>query len=128
MIAPRSIPSSKDAAGRRVAIAVGGREADVRRRVDLLERDGAILCDLQLPQVGDDDAGVFAGDVSEDHVALRAAGRALGEDDFGDLGGLEELQRPGGPAAAGHDPELDYGLGGCPCKMRCSSVAAFPRS
>ncbi len=49
-------------------------------RVDLLDRDRAVAGDVHLPQVVDDHAGVLAGDVAEDHVAVGLAGGA-GEDD-----------------------------------------------
>ena len=50
-----------------------GRVGDLR--VDLLERDRAVAVDAELLQVADHHAGVLAGDVAEDHVALGLAGR-----------------------------------------------------
>src|SRR5918992_396714 len=78
-------------------------------RVDLVERDRAVLRDAELAQPGDDDAGVLARDVGQDQVAVRPARRALEQDDVADrLRGLEHLQRGCGLAAARDDPKMDH--------------------
>ena len=70
--------------------------------VDLLDRDRAVAVDVELAQVGDEEAGVATGDVAEDQVALRLARDALEVDDVEDrLGVLEQLEdvrgsEPGG--------------------------------
>ena len=55
----------------------GGNGRD--RRVDVLDRDRALLVDVQLAQVGDEHARVLARDVAEDHVALGLARGARGD-------------------------------------------------
>ncbi len=85
----------------------GGRRRD--RRVDVLDRDRALGVHVELAQVGDDDAGILAGDVAEDHVALRLSGSALEEDHVARRRQvLEQLEDVLGLVARDHDPHVDH--------------------
>ena len=78
-------------------------------RVDLLHRDRALDVDLELAQVADDDARVFARDVAQDHVALGPQGRALEADQVAHRGrALEQLERVLCLVRGGHDPQVDH--------------------
>ena len=80
-------------------------------RVDRLDRDRALLVDAELREVGDHDARVLAGDVGEDHVALRAPGDALEQDDVADRGRAPRAARGRRSDRSGgrDDPEVDHG-------------------
>ena len=78
-------------------------------RVDVLHRDRALAVDPELLQVADDHAGVLAGDVAEDHVALRLVGGARQVDQVaGGRRGLEQVQGVLGVVAGRDDPQMDH--------------------
>ena len=83
--------ASEGDAARRLLGPVGGVG---ELRVDLLERDRAVAGDRRAPcRSLDDHAGVLAGDVAEDHVALGLAGGAGEEDQVADRGRrLEQVE------------------------------------
>jgi hypothetical protein len=92
--------------GRRL---LGGDRGIGDRGVDVLDGDRADPRDVELLQVADDHAGVLAGDVAEDHVALRLL-RGGVEVDHVDHGrrGAEQLERLVRGLLRGHDPQVDH--------------------
>jgi len=90
--------------------------------VDLLERDRPVAGDAELFQVVDDDAGVLAGDVAEDHVAGRLARRPRQVNEVaGRRRRLEQVDGLSGPVAGGDDPQVDH-PGSVPVAMVAEAV------
>ncbi len=94
-------PSSSQTTGStsimlRFALELGGRFRDLG--VDLLDRDRALVVDVELAQVGDHDARILAGDVAEQHVSLGPSSRALEVDEVADrVRVLQQLERVAAP-------------------------------
>jgi hypothetical protein len=64
--------------GRRSLRRLLGEDGHIRdRRLDLPDRDAALLPEAEGPELGDHDTRVLAGDVAEDHVSARLERCAL---------------------------------------------------
>ena len=83
--------------------------------------------DVELAQVADDHAGVLAGDVAEDHVALRLLRRPRQEDEVRDRGGrLQQVEDVIAVVAGGDDPQVDHCGPGYPRGTPVGSRACSP--
>ena len=78
-------------------------------RIDRLHRDRSLRIDVELAQVADHHAGILAGDVAEDHVALGLLGGAGEIDQVADRRGrVEQVEHVPGVVARHHDPQVDH--------------------
>ncbi len=77
--------------------------------VDLVDRDRAVAVDVELAQVGDQQADVAPGDVALDQVALGLARHAGEVDDVEDrVGVVEQLEHVLAVAGRRDDPEVHH--------------------